>query len=203
MTKTRPLCRARYGILFAFGMQLGLMTSGVSAADSLTLKDASVSFEATGKPGFLRIQGENGVAEGELSVDHDVLTGGVVKVQLDTLKTGLELRDEHMKEKYLETTRFPQAIFKIDPVKVALGTFASETALPGTLTIHGVSKPAQIKIKATKQAEAYEGSATIDLNVSDFAIPIPEYLGIKVADKVKVKAQFHAVVKPAKPTSIP
>jgi polyisoprenoid-binding protein YceI len=191
--------RFRLRVLFIRSLFLSIIL-GVNTKESfgssiLKLQDASASLQATGKPGFLRINGEGALADGEFIIDGTDLIGGEIKVHLDSLKTGLELRDQHMKEKYLETGRFPVAIFKLDPIKLPLSKFESETNLQGILTIHGISKPATLKIEGEKSENGFEGSATADLNVTDFEIKIPEYLGIKVADKVKILAKFRVVPK--------
>ena len=45
---------------------------------------------------------------------------GKVTVDLTTLKTGIDLRDEHMNSKdWLYTEKYPQAVFKLNGIKNA------------------------------------------------------------------------------------
>ena len=42
---------------------------------------------------------------------------GMAKVDLNKLDSGIELRDEHLKEKYLHTKKFPDAMILINKQK--------------------------------------------------------------------------------------
>ena len=64
-----------------------------------------------------------------------------VSVTLGTLSTGIDLRDKHMREKYLEV--YPTAILRVPrndlklPAAGERGTFDAE----GTLSLHGKTRP--------------------------------------------------------------
>jgi polyisoprenoid-binding protein YceI len=47
--------------------------------------------------------------QGEILTQEGKVLARELKVPLETLKTGISLRDEHMRDKYLETTKFPYA----------------------------------------------------------------------------------------------
>src|SRR4051812_12504401 len=40
----------------------------------------------------------------------DSVSASNVALKLDSLKTGIDLRDEHMKKKYFETDKYPEAV---------------------------------------------------------------------------------------------
>lgn len=161
---------------------------------SFKLTEGSVTFLATGKPGFLRINGEGGRPIGHFIMDlaHTKVTSGDVTVHLDAFETGLSTRDRHMKEKYLETKKFPDAIFTATALNFKNGKLPGETDLHGTLTLHGMTKPVTAKVKVTPQNNTFAIEADFEIVLSEFSIKIPEYAGITVAEKVKVHTTFTA-----------
>jgi len=173
--------------------------AGTALGNSLVYKITSgtVTFLATGKPGFLRINGEGGKPAGHFTMDagHSKVTSGDITVHLDAFETGLATRDRHMKEKYLETKKFPDAIFKAAPLAFKDGKVPGETDLKGTLTLHGVTKPVTANVKVTAKKFAMQIEADFDIVLSDFKIEIPEYAGITVAEKVKVHTAFLTKVQ--------
>ena len=180
---------------------LVFVAATTATAQNLDYKITSgtVTFLATGKPGFLRVNGEGGKPVGQFTMDpgHTKVTSGNIAVHLDAFATGLETRDRHMKEKYLETKDFPDAIFKASPLTFKDGKLPGETELKGTLTLHGVTNPLTAKVKVTAKQNLFEIEADFDILLSDFKIEIPEYAGVTVAEKVKVHTTF--LTKVAKP----
>lgn len=59
---------------------------------------------------------------------------GTFFVDLAKLKTGKNLRDEHMRDKYLEVKKYPKAKFQLDRVKIGSKKFT------GKMTIRGITK---------------------------------------------------------------
>ena len=100
-----------------------------------------VSFAATAKPGFLNFSGESEGPQGEMQLQ-PVLKGKFL-IPLDKLTTKNSLRDSHMKEKYLETAKFPTAELQVDEVTGFDAAKAEAQTLPfkGQLTVHGVQAP--------------------------------------------------------------
>ena len=153
----------------------------------LKASDAKVSFTCVG-PGGLHFQGTTS----ELNVEEQ---GGalVLKVPLGKLSTGIGVRDGHMREKYLETDKYPEAQLSVPRAALkfpAEGEKVEATA-PGTMTIHGTSKPVTFHYKAVRHGAAYEVSGDVDINMNDYGITTPSYLGITVKPPVDISATFH------------
>lgn len=115
---------------------------------------------------------------GESARAGDAWKLGMVTVDLRSLKTGIELRDKHMKEKYLEVGKFPEA-----HLKSAAG---KDGKFKGELTVHGVTKP----VEGTYEFKGQELVAKFNVKASDFKISQAKYMGVGVEDDVEVKAQF-------------
>lgn len=147
----------------------------------------SVAFDAVGKPSMLKIHGEGKQLRGTLKRDAKTLSGDFV-VKLDDLDTGMKLRNEHMKTKYLETAKYPEARFKLDALSLPMseGEFKG-LPFSGLITIRGVEKSVSgtSDIVATKTIQNF--SASFAIKISDFGMKIPSFAGVTVAEDVQVK----------------
>lgn len=107
-----------------------------------------------------------------------VVTGGDVsaqniKVDLRTLKTGIELRDKHT-QKHLHTDKFPEAILSIGKGKNGKGV--------GRIKINGEEK----EFKGTYKIVGKNVEADFTLSLPDFKITDINYMGVGVEDEVKI-----------------
>lgn len=161
----------------------------------------SVHFEATGRPAMVKIKGHGEGPVGKLNLEGKKLNGELT-FKMETLNTGIGMRDEHMKEKYLEVAKFPTAVLKIKDM-VLPDAWTPQTAglkdqaFKGTLTLHGVEKEVSGIVNVNNDMGA---NADFEIKISEFGISIPSYLGITVADTVRVRvnvAEFK--VQEAKP----
>lgn len=156
-------------------------TSLLAAPLKLDLSKAksSVKFTATGNPSALVITGEAEGLTGVLSRE-GTKASGEAEFDLTKLKTGISLRDTHMKEKYLETKKYPKAKLKLLTLPEGSGAFTGE------LTLHGVTKrvygAAAIDLKDGK----LHAVASFPIDVTDFKISVPEFMEITVAKRVEV-----------------
>ena len=157
---------------------------GVLAAFQAT--HAKVAFTCTG-PGGLRIEGTGN--ELVASARGDVLT---ITVPVARISTGIGLRDSHMHGKYLESEKFPTAELVVPRAGLrfpAEGGAVDATA-PGTLTIHGKSKQVTFRYHATRMGKAYDVQGETKVNMRDFGIETPTYLGISVKPPVDITVSF-------------
>jgi polyisoprenoid-binding protein YceI len=149
---------------------------------------ASVSFTAAG-PAGMKIVGNTS----ELTATDDGQTV-TISVAMAHLATGIELRDKHMREKYLEVQTYPTAVLTVPRAALvfpAVGaTHAADTQ--GTVTLHGQTRPSTFHYVATNTAGAYRVDATVHVNMRDFGITVPNYLGVTVKPDVDVDVHFTA-----------
>jgi polyisoprenoid-binding protein YceI len=151
---------------------------------------AHVGFTASG-PAGMKIEGTTSdlkVAEADGNV--------VVNVPLGNLATGIALRDQHMKEKYLEVGKYPEAILTITRSALHVPAAGGERLTadaPGTLKLHGQSRPVTVHYDASPDATGVAVNGRFHLRMDDFGITIPSYLGVTVKPDVDVTAAFHVV----------
>lgn len=118
-------------------------------------------------------------------------TADNVIIDVKTLKTGLSLRDDHMLNKYLEVSKFPQIV-----LKKAKG---ANNKGEGILAIKGK----EIKVAGTYKASAKTISAEFMMNLKDAGIEDISYKGVGVEDEIKIVAEIP-IEKPAvKPSAMP
>jgi hypothetical protein len=131
---------------------------------------------------------ESKIVNAVVKKNGDTLKLESAEFSLDSLKSGVELRDEHMKKKYFETEEFPLA--KIKNAEGSGGTFRAE------LELRGVRK----EIKGTYTISGEQLIASFSTKMSDFKIPKASYMGIGAKDEVKIECQLPIVSSTASAT---
>lgn len=153
----------------------------VVQAEVGVLKVNAVNFLATGPAGF-KINGQTDKLEVKSEGDSVVL-----RVPLDTVDTGIDLRNRHMKEKYLDTKSYSHAELKVARALLKEGAGQKGT---GTFTVHGTSKEVALNYDVVKAGAGLEVKGNFDVNIKAHGIEVPNYLGITVKPDVKVSAAF-------------
>ena len=148
----------------------------------------NVEFKAKGFPTFITITGKSTEVMGNLDFDQQtMMASGTFTLPLSSLKTGMDLRDEHMTEKYLEVNKYPNATLTLKPFKLE-----DEGEVKGTLKLHDVEKEVMIKYTSSKSADALKVQTEFDLVLGDYKIDIPSFQGITVAKDIKLKVDLMA-----------
>lgn len=97
-----------------------------------------------------------------------------IVVDLKSLNSGITLRDEHTKNKYLEVSKYPSAILVSATGENGKGS--------GIIKIKDIQKP----IAGTYKVKGKELEAEFDLKLSDFGISGIKYMGVGVSDVIKI-----------------
>lgn len=163
---------------------------GLAATNSINFNSnlGKSEFTAIGKPAMLKIHGEGPGPAGTLQIV-DGKVYGTLKVDLRGLTTGIALRDDHMKNKYLDVGKYPEAQIEITGIPMPLnGSDETQVTTSAKLELHG--QVHEVPVVATVQTKSgqLEVHARLDLKISDFGIEVPSYMGIKIADHVEVNA---------------
>ncbi len=180
----------KYRTTVALGITACAAVVGASASASVvSTGESTVTFEAQG-PAGMKI---NGTSNGVRATESD----GKVKVVTPTtgFHTGIGLRDKHLRE-YLESEKHPEAALVVERSKIPLPPGgASSGTVTADLTIHGVTHPVQVSYRITRSGTDYRVHGTLDVNINDFKIKKPCYLGVCVGDAVKIAADFGVHVE--------
>jgi polyisoprenoid-binding protein YceI len=121
---------------------------------------------------------------------------GALRVDLQTLETGIGLRDRHMRENYLEVSKGPDfAVATIEQIRIE--RLDGKTTFSGTLLLHGQKKAVSGTAELRQQGDRIRVQAQFPISVANFAIPKPAYLGVGVADEIEVKVTMMVEPAPA------
>jgi polyisoprenoid-binding protein YceI len=157
------------------------------AATKLT-GEPTAGFHGRGPGGF----GVDGKTH-ELRVEDDGTTLKIT-VPLAGLQTGIGLRDKHMREKYLQVDKFPDAILQVpwSGVKLPGDGQTGEGSAPGKMTLHGKSKDVQVKYRIVRTGTRYQVTGNVPVNLKDYDIEVPSYMGVTVQPDIDASAAFTA-----------
>ncbi len=149
--------------------------------------DANVSFTATG-PAGMKIEGKTS----ELNVNDDG-SNVTVSVPLRNLTTGIALRDRHMRDKYLQVDRFPNAELTVARSALKVPS-AGETSgdATGTMKIHGQTKSVTFHYVAKRDGGTIKVDGSVHVNMRDYGMEVPTFMGVTVKPDVDVAVKFGA-----------
>jgi len=127
----------------------------------------------------------------------DPSTGNVtLLIEASSLDTDHEGRDKVMRESCLETGRFPSVQFKSlevlgEPKSYSPGQ-TGKAEIQGLLDLHGVQKKIMIPVeyRLTDQAVLVNGKTI--LKMSEFKIPEPKFLFLRVKDDIEIAFSIQA-----------
>lgn len=172
---------------------LSLLVFSSAQASDFNVK-GNGEFLATGKPGFIKIHALGGGLTGKVQLVKDAASGNF-NFPLGVLDSGVSLRDKHMKDEFLETSKFPEAKLTFKDLKLSGHPESkgySQKALPfkGQFTVHGVTQPVNGTIDLDGGGELFKGQAEFKIKMSQYKFREPKWLGMSVDDEVQVKAQI-------------
>jgi len=163
-----------------------LLVGGLVQAAITSPSKSSVLVSLQGTAG-LRIEGTT----------HDLVLAEregdlVFQVPLSGIDTGIGLRNKHLRNA-LEVAHFPQAELRVPRKSVVFPApgKSAEADAQGTLTLHGVSRPCSVHYRAEQGSSGeYRVRGTTRVDMRDFGIETPSYLGIHVEPGVDVQVDF-------------
>lgn len=144
------------------------------------------SFEAktTALSGTLAVALSTSALTGELSVD------------LSTLDTGIALRNQHMRDNYLEVQKgagFDKAVLSsVDVGSLASGAPEGSRPFSARLRLHGVTQPVSGRASFRARGGGIRVEASFPVRLADYGIADPRYLGVGVGREVTVRVTFVA-----------
>ncbi|MGE0452328.1 MAG: YceI family protein [Vicinamibacteria bacterium] len=125
-----------------------------------------------------------------------VALAGELSLDLATLDTGIDLRDRHLRENYLEVQKSPgfeKAVLSGIRLTDADGeAFRGRTGFMGAMTLHGVKKAIAGTAEIRAEGAGVRVEANFPLALSDFGIAAPMYMGVGVASRILLKVSFSA-----------
>lgn len=139
---------------------------------------------------------------------------GKVKVAITSIKTGIDLRDEHLRsEMWLNSGKYPYAEFQLTGIKNQSSKTLTDgqkvkATLLGKFSVHGVTKDIEVpatltyfkeseKTKARTPGNLLVANASFNIKLSDYGVKIPDMVVGKVNEEVQITTNFVASDKNA------
>lgn len=197
------MMRSFIGLLSLWGISVVAATPPIPQwSVVLDQGNGSVEFNAVGRPSAIKIKGKGTNAKGTLTLEGNRVSG-IAIFALDSLDTGIKLRNEHMKTKYLETEKFPEARLTLSQITLPESfkgdvAMAENVPFEGKLLLHGVEKLVKGNASVERKGAEVTLDAVFDLKISDFAIATPGFAGITMAEDVKVIVRTTAPISVSK-----
>ncbi len=135
---------------------------------------------------------------GSLSVKaaKPALFEGKIEMPLEGLDTGIGLRNQHMKDNYLEISKGPDftsaILSSITLPDADAANVQGKTRFAGDLLLHGVTRRVEGSAEVRRSGTSMHISARFPVRLPDFSIQSPRYLGVGVRDEVQVSVVLEA-----------
>lgn len=114
-------------------------------------------------------------------------------LDLNTIETGIKLRDKHMRNDYLETKQYPYAEFSASfsesDLKKVQSRESGEYILNGSFSVHGVEKEKEvsIKIEFKNQGQEIYFSTAFSILLTEHNIKIPKVMFYELSNNINIK----------------
>lgn len=122
---------------------------------------------------------------------------GEVWIEVESLDTGIGLRNNHMFKNHLEPEKYPRMTFALEglvdpPPSLPVGEAKTLTAR-GKFTCHGVTNPLEPELTVVRDSD---GSLVVEaewtVKLTDYEIPRPQFLFVKLAEEQEIDVRFTA-----------
>ncbi len=174
---------------------VAILFSGSMGTEAAVLKRDSgkTEFLAVVKPTGIRINGKGAGPEGHLDLIADetgVTMSGRIEVDLNSLDTGMALRNRHMKDNYLETSKFPAAVLTLNEVKISKEHLRSggQFTIPAQLNVRGTDQSVLVSMSLRPEADQIRAVSSFKIKITEFGMKQPTFAGLTVTDEVEVTA---------------
>ncbi|WP_116136665.1 YceI family protein [Trinickia diaoshuihuensis] len=175
---------------------IGSLTSAVAATTyQLDPSHTYPSFAADHFGGLSVWRGKFTKTTGTVTLDRENKTGSVdVTIDAASIDTGNDKLNEHLQTPaFFDITKYPQAVYKGTQIKFD-GDKPVEVI--GTLTLHGVTKPVNLKIESFKcmmhpmlKREVCGVEARADFQRDEFGLDFGKQYGFNMDTKLEIQAE--------------
>jgi polyisoprenoid-binding protein YceI len=159
----------------------------------------------TSKATLETFQGKTKQVAGNISFDPANLGDSVtvrVEVDMASLDTGIPMRNKHMRENHLDTSKYPKAVFEGGHILETSGRTLNlgdtvRMKLSGRFDLHGVKRTIEVPVDATRAKDGtLQVTTHFDVPLADYRINRPAFLMMKLEPTQHVTVQVTAHAKP-------
>ncbi|HVN52006.1 MAG TPA: YceI family protein, partial [Acidimicrobiales bacterium] len=142
----------------------------------------------------------NGIA-GDLALDTadpSASRVGTIVVNVEQLHSDNNLRDQQLRQRYLESKTYPLVTFRTTRLSGLPATVVEGRSYPftmtGQMTVHGVTAPVTWKVTAKVAGGKLDATATTTVKMSTFGVGPINLAGlVSTSDSVALTFQLHAL----------
>lgn len=192
----------------------GLVSTSTAAAQARTFtvrNDGGSRIQFISDAPLETITGVSSHVTGELTVDPANLSSarGNVAVRVDSIRTGVDLRDEHLRgDSWLGAAAHPNATFEITRVEGASRLVPNEPTtvrIHGRFSIHGVTRdvvanaqvrliPLNDELRAARiNGDVLRAQASFRVQLTDYDVSVPLPVRLKVSNEIRVNVTIRAI----------
>lgn len=168
---------------------VGAMTLQLSAQKYFT-RDGKISFSSAAP--LENIEAVNNKVSSILNVETGEMEFAVLIKSFHFEKA---LMEEHFNENYMESTKYPKAIFKGKISNLSDVNFTANgscrVSISGDMTIHGVTKPLETSGMINVSNGDIHATSDFDITVADYNIEIPKVVRDNIAKIVQVHVEIQ------------
>lgn len=122
----------------------------------------------------------------------DVSNGNIVfSIPITSFEFEKSLMREHFNEKYMESEKYPKAVFKGNIADFEDREGTQNLQAHGNMTIHGVTRQINTKGKIMKEGDQLRLTSTFIVRLEDYEVKIPKLLWQNIAEEVEVTLDFQ------------
>jgi polyisoprenoid-binding protein YceI len=114
------------------------------------------------------------------------------EVPLETLDTGIGLRNRHMRENYLQTEKYPLAKYQGKLVKFeTINDSTYSVSVEGKMTLHGVENGVALNGTVIVKEERLRVTAPFQIKLADYRIKVPQFMFLKINEVLDMVVDFQ------------
>lgn len=169
---------------------IGLLCTVEGYAQKYYTKTGHIDFEASVKA-FEPVEATHKTVTAILNVE----TGEIAILALiKGFRFRNALMEEHFNENYLESNKYPKAVFKGTIANFSRNDLvdrSKEYTLNGELTLHGKTKDISTTITLGNMNDNWTVDTNFSVAPGDFDIDIPNVVSDKISDQINIKSSFN------------
>ncbi len=142
-------------------------------------------FQAAGQDLPGTVTGVTGDVTGSLAVTtgaNPEIRSLMVTIGLSTLDSGAPQRDDHVRNDTLQVSKYPVATFVSAKAPILAGNYADGQSvsfkLPGSLTMHGVTRSVTFDMQGALSAGTISGFGTTVIHIADYQMQPPQITSV-------------------------
>jgi polyisoprenoid-binding protein YceI len=185
---------------------LAVAIAGVTQASSrakmvVEANDADSRIQFVSDAPLEKITGVGHAVTGDVELDPAAVaaTKGTVELAVASIKTNVDLRDEHLRgPDWLDAAKYPKIKFEIKKVSGPATLTPNQPVdlqIQGKVSMHGVTRDETATAKVRwNPSEGAKVTATFKVNLTNYKISVPSLVRLKVSDEISLNVMLK--IKP-------